>query len=283
MINNKKLHFVGQRYIRLILYIFIVSIAIYLNVKIFEKAIGNQSGDFQWQPTRELLQHINPYDSYLCGKLFMAQAPNYPLTGYILLVPYALMEWKYAKIAWALTNYIATFLIIFCLQKIWQIKSITVIIFTCSLFLISNPYRNVINNGQHDLFVLALFLVSLVSTKDNKYLSGIFLGLSWFKFTITFPLSLIYIFKRGWLQIAIGILLQCFLFIAICFWLNQSPVYIISSYMKVISNMGKSMNWFPYRQYNYVVFMIPIWYSIFFVENKFLKPQGQILISFGNL
>jgi hypothetical protein len=274
MINNNKIILFGQTKNRLILCIFIISVAIYLNILIFEKAIGNQSGDFQWQPTREMLNHINPYDSYLSGKLFMAQAPNYPLTGYILLVPYASMEWTYAKIAWALTNYIVTFFIFYCLQKIWKIKNITVIVFTCSVFLISNPYRNVINNGQHDLFVLALFLFSLVLANENKYLSGILLGLSWFKFTVTFPLSIIFIYKREWAQIIVGVLLQCLLFIAICIWLNQSPAYIISSYFRVISSMGKSMHWFPYRQYNYVVFIILTWYGIFWAENKFLKSKN---------
>jgi hypothetical protein len=275
MINNKLLQLVSKKYNRLIVFVFIASVAIYLNVVIFEKAIGNQSGDFQWQPTREMLQHMNPYDSYLSGKLYMAQAPNYPLTGYILLIPYAFMEWKYAKIAWALTNYMATLLIFYCLQKIWKIKNITVIVFTVSVFLISNPYRNVINNGQHDLFVLALFLFSLVLANDNKYLSGIFLGLSWFKFTVTFPLSLIFIYKREWVPIIVGVLLQCLLFIAICIWFNQSPAYIISSYFRVISSMGKSMHWFPFRQYNYVVFIIPVWYGVFWAENKFLKSKNN--------
>jgi hypothetical protein len=275
MVNNKLLHLVRKKYKRLILFIIIASVAIYLNVIIFEKAIGSQSGDFQWQPTREMLQHINPYDSYLSGKLFMAQAPNYPLTGYILLVPYALMEWKYAKIAWALTNYMFTFLIFYCLQKIWKIKNITIIVFTFLAFLISNPYRNVINNGQHDFLVLALFLFSLFLANDNKYLSGIFLGLSWFKFTITFPLSVIFIYKREWVHIIVGILLQCFLVTLICIWLNQSFTYIITSYLKVLENMGKSMSWFPYRQYNYVVFIILIWYVIFWAENKFLKSKNN--------
>jgi Glycosyltransferase family 87 len=214
--------------------------------------------------------------------LFMWQVPNYPLTGYILLAPYALMDWKYAKIAWALTNYMATFIIIYCLQNIWKIKYMSIIILTCSIYLISNPYRNVINNGQHDLFVLALFLSSVVSAKNNKILSGILLGLSWFKFTVTFPLSLFFIIKREWLPMAIGILVQCFLFTVICFWLNQSHAYIIDRYLKVLFKFGKFMDWFPYRQYNYVVFIIPIWYGIHFVESKFIKSQIKQHNNYGS-
>jgi hypothetical protein len=251
----------------------IVLLAIYLNVLIFEKAISEESGDFQWSPTKELLQHQNPYENFLGGSGFMAQMPLYPLTGYILLIPYAVVDWEYAKIAWALTNYLATFVLLYCLQKLWRIENKMIVVFLCSAFLISKPYRNVICYGQHDLFVLALFVWSSVLVKKNEYLAGILLGLSWFKYTTTFPLSLYFIFKQEWKSVLIGILTQCFLFMVACLWLWQSPLHILTNYLDVLKLHTSYWAWHLYHQYSYVVFIIPIWWSVYYIEIK--RSAGQ--------
>jgi hypothetical protein len=246
--------------------LFMVLAAVYLNVLMFKTAITEGSSDFQWQPTRELLQRQNPYESYLSGHYFMAQTPFYPLTGYIFLIPYAVMDWEYAKIAWALTNYLATFVLLYCLQKLWKIENTIIVIFLCSAFLISRPYRYVICYGQHDLYVLALFVWSSVATLKNKYLGGILLGLSWFKYSTTFPLSLYFIFKQEWKSILIGIITQCVLLMVICLWLWQSPLHILTNYLDVLKDNTSYWAWKLYHHYSYVIFLVPIWWIVYFVE-----------------
>jgi len=255
-----------------------ILLAVYLNVLMFEKAITSESGDFQWQPTRELLRHQNPYESFLSDNLFMAQMPLYPLTGYILLIPYAVMDWEYAKIAWALTNYLATFVLLYCLQKLWKIQNTMIVVFLCSAFLISKPYRNVICYGQHDLFVLALFVWSSVLAKKNKYLAGILLGLSWFKYSTTFPLSLYFIFKQGWKHILIGILTQCFLFMLVCLWIWQSPLHILTTYLDALKLHTSYWAWHLFHLYSYVVFIIPIWWIVYFIEIRIGKNGSTKII-----
>jgi hypothetical protein len=238
---------------------------IYLNILVFGEAI-RASGDFQWSPTKELLQHQNPYESFLSEKIFLAQMPLYPLTGYILLIPYALMDWEYARIAWALTNYLATFVLLYCLQIIWKIKNKMFVVFLCSAFLISGSFRDVIRYGQHDLFVLALFVLAIVLSKKNKDIAGVFLGLSWFKYSITFPLSLYFIFKRELKLLLIGILTQCFLFIAVSLWLWQSPIHILTIYLDVLKGHTSYWAWHLYHKYSFVVFIIPIWWIVHYIE-----------------
>jgi hypothetical protein len=246
---------------------------IYLNILVFGEAV-HASGDFQWTPTVELLQRHNPYESYFSGKsLFLAQSPLYPLTGYILLIPYAAMDWQYAKIAWALTNYVMTFILFFCLHNLWKIKNKMIVVFLCSAFLISGFYKDAIRYGQHDLFVLALFMSAVVITKRNKFVAGVLLGLSWFKYSATFPLSLYFIFKQEWKPVLIGILTQCFLFMAICLWLWQSPLHIITSYLDVLKDHTSYWAWHLYHRYSYVVFIIPIWWSVYYIENRLSAGQ----------
>jgi hypothetical protein len=236
-----------------------------LNVFIFEEALY-ASGDFQWTPTKEFLQRNNPYETFLSGNLFLAQMPLYPLTGYILLIPYAVLEWQYAKAAWALTNYLMTFVFLYCLQKLWKIENKMLVIFLCCAFLISGPYRNVIRYGQHDLFVLALFMSAVILSKKNKAAAGVLLGLSWFKYSTTFPLSLFFIFKKKWKPVLIGILTQCLLFAGVCLWLWESPLPILTNYLDVLKVHTSYWAWHLFHQYSYVVFIIPIWWSIYSVE-----------------
>jgi hypothetical protein len=243
----------------------IVLVTIYLNIFIFEEAL-NASGDFQWTPTKELLQHKNPYESFISGYLFLAQMPLYPLTGYILLIPYAVLEWPYAKIAWVLTNYVMTIIILYCLQKLWKIENKLIVIFLYCAFLISGPYRDTIRYGQHDLYVLALFMSAVILSKKHKSVAGVLLGLSWFKYSTTFPLSLYFIFKQEWKAVLIGILTQCILIAAVCLWLWESPLHIFINYLDVLKIHTSYWAWHLFHQYSYIVFIIPIWWSVHYVE-----------------
>jgi hypothetical protein len=250
----------------------IVLLTIYLNILAFGEAI-RESVDFQWTPTKELLQHQNPYESFLSGKLFLAQEPLYPLTGYIILIPYAAMDWQYAKITWALTNYLMTFVLLYCLQILWKIENKMIVVFLCSAFLISGAYKKEICNGQHDLFVLALFMSAVVISKKNKFIAGVLLGLSWFKYSITFPLSLYFIIKQEWKSVLIGILTQCFLFMVVCLWLWQSPLHILTNYLVVLKNHTSYWAWHLYYHYSYIVFIIPIWWSFYYIEIRLSAGQ----------
>jgi hypothetical protein len=246
----------------------LVLLAIYLNILTFEKAL-NSCCDFQWNPTRELCQHQNPYELYLANKVFLAQFPLYPVTGYIILIPYALLDWSHAKIAWTLTNYLATFMLLYGLQKLWKIDNKMIMVFLCAAFLISKPYRIGIENGQHDLVVLTLFIWSIIHSKNYKLVAGILLGLSWFKYSTTFPLSIYFIYKQEWKTVFFGVAVHVLLFIGICLWLWQSPAHIITTYFYSLKDMASYWEWHLYHQYSYIAFMIPTWWCIHFVESNY--------------
>jgi hypothetical protein len=146
------------------------------------------SQDNQWGPSRFLLEHNNPYALFLgyalnnksgSSPFILNQGPSYPVNGLILMWPYAVLNWEIAKWLWAVSNFLFTFVIVFMLynlylpHKPWYFLGIV-----GALFLTCTPHRNLIGNGQHALFCLAFFTISLAKYKDNKLISGFCLAVA---------------------------------------------------------------------------------------------------------
>src|SRR5262249_10159999 len=96
------------------------------------------------------------------------------------------------------------------------------------LFLASTPVRTTIGNGQQGLWSFFFFLSSVhFQQRKSSSLAGLFLAASWLKYTITAPLSLIFI-RHGWrtpLSVAIAIHIALTFFLGI--WLSDSPFRIL--------------------------------------------------------
>jgi len=187
-----------------------------------------RSQDYQWGPSKILMEHHNPYQQYAEfkeGKIenpfMMSQAPNYPASAYIFLWPYAAMDWNMAKLAWAVSNLIFTILILIGLQRLFPIKKKKILFFIVLLFLGGASWRTVLGNGQHALFVMASFIWALIYSKDKPILSGILLAISWFKYTITFPLTLFFIYKKSYKAIVVSTLVHILLTLFVAYWINQ--------------------------------------------------------------
>ena len=199
------------------------------------------SQDFQWGPSRALLEHKDPYASYIdfsegrskINPYILAQAPNYPVSAYIFLWPYAIIDWKYAKMFWAISNVVFTALILLGMQKLYPLHDENKTFLLIVLVLLSIPYRNVIANGQHILFCLATFIWSLLLTKRSKMVSGLLLAMSWLKYTVTFPLTLFFISKKDYKPIIAAIIIHCILTVFVGFWIQQSPINFFLSPIKV--------------------------------------------------
>lgn len=217
----------------------------------FQNAVReNGSGDFQWQPAKALLERDSPfinYLKYLDGQIkqkpyFLAQTPNYPITGYVLLWPYALFNWNIAKLLWAISNILFTTILLWGLFKLFPLKNKEYFILCSSLFFISLPFRNLIGNGQHGLFSLAFFMLALISMNRNALLSGLFLSMSWFKFTLTFPLSLFFIYKRQFRPLIYAVLIQLCLLIIITGWTGIFTLELVKQNIIAMLHLSNSGN-----------------------------------------
>jgi len=195
------------------------------------------SKDFQWSVARYLLENKNPYQLYLdfrAGRLanspFIAtETPVYPASAEIFLWPLAGLDYSSAKWAWALLNGLFS---IGCAVLVARLAnlSLPVLLGLVGLFLASTPVRSTIGNGQQGLWSLFFFLAAVdCQQRNRKTLAGIFLAASWLKYTVTAPLSLIFL-KRGWrapLTVAAVLHVALTLFLAV--WIQESPFRVLFS------------------------------------------------------
>ncbi len=172
------------------------------------------SQDFQWDAAKVMSLGMNPYDESLnpsdelkalgyeeyYKKLEANQFPSLLM----LLFPYTLLPPLAARYAWLVSNLIFTALIILLLRltfmKDMERQDYVIL---CLLMLAGTPWRNHIGVGQHSVFSLMFFLLSVYvfERKDTKKASGLIpaalcLCISYFKYSLTAPLALYYVYKR---------------------------------------------------------------------------------------
>jgi hypothetical protein len=155
------------------------------------------SQDNQWGPSRALLHHTDPYAAYLDGgrasPFILTQDPNYPASGLMFLWPYAALDWPTARVLWALSNLLFTALMVFVLSRFFPPGArAESSLWLGALFLMGTPWRVTVSNGQHPLFALAFFLLAFHLLRSKRRGSGLSLAASWFKWSLAFPLSLVF-------------------------------------------------------------------------------------------
>lgn len=194
------------------------------------KPAGSQ--DFQWSPSRYLLEHQNPYRLYLAhrgGELKdnpfpLSQVPNYPASALVLLWPLAALDLGNAKWLWAAANVLMG---IGCVALPARMTGMNapIALALLGLFFMSTPVRNTIGNGQQGLFSLFFFLLAVhFQIAKRTPLAALCLAACWLKYTITFPLSLVFI-RREWrmtLVIAVAIHVGLALFLSL--WTGEDPL-----------------------------------------------------------
>ena len=124
-------------------------------------SIGGNA-DFQWSPTKCLVENINHYHSILNNdgkcKIIMSQGGEYQHGLYILLYPFALLSWESAKTIWTILNIFLAFFIPYLLSKKFNLDKIQTLIIIFFFCFCATTRVNIIM-GQQTLLVF-LFLVT---------------------------------------------------------------------------------------------------------------------------
>ena len=165
----------------------------------------NNSSDFQWSPTKLILDGINPYDIWLSGNskdLFIAtQNPNYIPSLYLLFLPYALLPLEVAIFLNAIFNVFFMIFIVHFLGNIFDLNiKLRFLIF--SIFCISFPTRTSIHLGQTSLLCLFFFILGIyfLEKNNNKLnsLGYLIFGMGFFKYTFapSFFLGILNLYKK---------------------------------------------------------------------------------------
>jgi len=214
------------------------------------------SQDFQWDAAKAFSMKINPYDESISpsgaleqgalGEFYerfksinapqKMEANQFP-SLLILLLPYTLFAPDVARFAWIISNLLFTGLIIWLLRQTFFEKMDSFVYICLSLLMLAGtPYRNQLGVGQHTLFAFAFFMLAVFCEKKGWAIGTTFgLFVSYFKYTLTAPLVLYFVYKKKYREIIISVLGHVILTIVSAVWLNDSVLNMIMKPLKVAS------------------------------------------------
>ncbi len=210
------------------------------------------SQDFQWDAAKVLTLRMNPYDESLdpSPKLkalgyedyyLQMEANQFPSLLF-LLFPYTLLPPLAARYAWLVSNLIFTVIVLVLLRKLFfKDTDIQDFALVCLFMIVGTPWRNHIGVGQHTVFAFMFFLISLLlcqrseGRKGIAFLAAMALSVSYFKYTLTAPLALYYVYKKRYSLLALSVVPHVLLTAFAAFWLNDSFVNMIKKPLQVSS------------------------------------------------
>ncbi|MGH7739852.1 MAG: glycosyltransferase family 87 protein [bacterium] len=191
-----------------------------------------------WMNAKNLIHGVNIYDegihktiSDYCFKnfhLYPADTePRFFASCFALLYPFTLARWETAKWIWLFINFTLTVLLSFEISRSFCSKKY--FFFLLAALICSIPWRENCYCGQNAIWSIYFFVLSIkYEEKRNDFLSGVFLALSLFKYSLTIPLCFYFLaHKRVWRNIAwaAGIHLALNLFFS--YFLHKSIFYLL--------------------------------------------------------
>jgi hypothetical protein len=201
----------------------------------------HDSHDNDWGPARVLLHGFDPYKIYLrCAPCreppFLPPVdPMYPASGLVLLWPLAMLSWPTAKAAWAILNLAFGAGLIVALYRLfppeggWRSAMLAFI----ALFA-GAPFLTNLEIGQHAVFALGCFVAALwADRRRNTALAGVLLAAAWFKYTLTFPLSLLFVVRSRWAPVLAAGALHVVLTLFAAIWTGSSPLDLLLEPLRV--------------------------------------------------
>ncbi|MCR5302883.1 MAG: hypothetical protein K6E49_10645 [Lachnospiraceae bacterium] len=217
------------------------------------------SQDFQWDAAKALAMGLDPYE--LSGSPLPAgnipeldefytmfterglkqqmEANQFP-SLLMLLYPMTLFNAGTAKVLWCILNLLFTAGIILTLDATFFEKVLPydrVIIYL--LMIAGTPYRNQLGVGQHTLFAFFFFMLAVYIEKKKGRAGTVPVALclfvSYFKYTLTAPLALYFVYKKRYAPLVISVAAHMVLTVVSAFMLKKSVIYVITAPIRVAS------------------------------------------------
>ncbi len=241
---------------------FLAGLSVYAGVK---NAI-EYSQDFQWDAAKALSMRLDPYeisedpdkalehvelegfyrmftDRGLKQKMEANQFPSLLM----LLGPMTFLEPQTAKVVWLVLNLLFTAGIVWLLRKTFFAKADLFDFAALMLLMIAGtPYRNQLGVGQHTLFAFFFFMLAVYvddrrpfkAAWGNTILTALCLFVSYFKYTLTAPLALLFLYRKRYKELAISVAGHVILTGAAALWLGKSFIYMIKAPLAVASALA---------------------------------------------
>ncbi len=243
----------------------IIALAMLAAVSVFQGSRNaiEFSQDFQWDAAKALCMRLDPYelsqspqraleypelkefyrmftDKGLAQKMEANQFPSL----LALLAPMTLFSPVTAKTVWLLLNLGFTAGMIFLLRRTFLERlSNFGFAFTVLIMLAGTPYRNQIGVGQHTLFAFFFFMLAVYIEKKALHrhpvletvLMAASLFVSYFKYTLTAPLALYFVYKKRYKELLLSVAGHVVLTEVAALWLDKSFVYMLTAPLKTAS------------------------------------------------
>lgn len=220
------------------------------------------SQDFQWDAAKALTMRLDPYELSMTPqdagrypdlaafyRMFTDRGLNQKMEAnqfpslLALLFPMTVFDPQTAKIVWLIFNILFTAGIVFLLKGTFFDDADTYLFAVSTLLMIAGtPYRNQLGVGQHTLFSFFFFMLAVYidrkgMEKEKRAVipTALCLFVSYFKYTLTAPLALYFVYKRRIKELVISVLGHVALTFVFAFWLNKSFMDMITEPLKVAS------------------------------------------------
>jgi hypothetical protein len=210
---------------RAVLILLALPAVISLSVGVFEALHRNI--DLQWSGARLVALHQDPWAIMASGdpqhQIILGQQPNYLPQLYILLLPLGLMSFWSASIVWIGLSLALAAMSLWMTIKLFNLAPIQALI-CADVFLASTPLRVALANGQQATLLLAFLAASFYCT--SRGWKGVWLGLSYFKYSFAPVIVLTWFFDSRYLTLACSMVIPVLGVLSVYF-LTHSHVYSI--------------------------------------------------------
>ncbi|MGO8720281.1 MAG: glycosyltransferase family 87 protein [Acidobacteriaceae bacterium] len=177
--------------------------------------------DFQWSPVRLLIQHIDPWATYLTGDpghcILLNQVPNDLHELYVAMLPFGYLPLLPAKLIWAGINLALVLLSCWLVARMYELNGRKAWLLTL-LVLTSTSARVTIGNGQVTALVLASLALWTVALSSRG--RGLLLGAAWAKYSVPPVLAAFLLLRRRWRLLLFSLLLPIVGFLFFYWWLR---------------------------------------------------------------
>lgn len=220
------------------------------------------SQDFQWDAAKALCMGLDPYelsqdpqkcdsipelnafyrmytDKGLSQKMEANQFPSLLL----LLAPMTVFSPGVARVIWLILNLFITAGIALLMRRTF-FADVPIYGYSVGVLvmLAGTPYRNQIGVGQHTLFAFFFFMLAVYLERNmrehtvGKTVAVSFcLFVSYFKYTLTAPLALYFLYRKRYKELALSVAGHVAVTEVAALWLGRSFFYMIKAPLQVAS------------------------------------------------
>lgn len=193
--------------------------------------------DFHWESAALFLRGENPYQWFFDGRYYQgarvdaAQAPS----TIAFILPYGLFSQFVGNLLWDVSNLVFAAVFLVLIWKLWFKDSPWTAGLVAVVFLVGASWRNCIGNGQHVMFSLVFFMLAYfaLEKKWSKWLVGVLMAASLFKYTVTVPMAFVFLFRREWKAMFVCAGVHVALTCLLGWWTGCNPLMLVKQSMQI--------------------------------------------------